>query len=147
VDETKSLYAFCNFETGGFLVDNNGGCAAGITKILGPQVQWFLRSGKPHGFINAFRLVNFGSGKLLGANRPTQNVPQNCRGEVNCVITEPQSTPAQLADTTWGGWWTISPARERKKGKDLCNTVGGAVQGVLNNIKPADVAAVIAAAG
>ena len=145
VDTPSSKYAFYNWKSGNFLTTVTSGCARSNTNIVGPGGQWILKSGKPHGFLNAFMIENAGNGFLLGGNNAGDDTA--CGGEVNCSTTEGQISIGQLSDIRWGGWWTMEPATTPSQGHDVWNTVGGAVAGFANKITPADVEKILAAIG
>jgi hypothetical protein len=143
VDTPNHIYALYNFATGNFLSVLVNGCAGSTTTILGPGQQWTIESGKSYGILNAFMIINKSSGFLLGGNAQGDNT--SCGGEVNCSTTKSQIAPGQFADSTWGGWWTMTSVGAPAPSNGIWNQVDGFFAGMANKVSPADVAALLAA--
>jgi hypothetical protein len=138
VDGPGHIYALYNWRNGQFISKKADGCAPANSAVLGDTEKWEMVSGKPYGVVNAVALRQVQDHTYLMGNDAGQNT--HCGGEVASELTV---APPHNSD--WPGWWVLTPATTPSPGSDFWNTVGGAVVGAINAIKPADVAAVITA--
>ncbi len=111
--------------------------------ILATEGEWEMVSGKPYGKLNAIAFKSVLDGTYMGYNKPHDDTGGG--GEISTY-------PSIAADGQGSrGWWVMEEATKPEEGKNVWNTVGGflggAAQKIINNIKPADVAAIIAALG
>ena len=139
VDRPNHVYALYNFRNGKYLSEQDNGCAPAVSTTLSPREQWVIVSGRPYGIQNAVALKSVVNGRYLGALEPGHD--ESCGGEVGAH--DPATPP--MNNGGWPGWWVVSPATTPEPGHDFWNTVGGVVTGIVNQISPADVAALLAA--
>jgi hypothetical protein len=136
VNKEQHQYALLNWKNGRFMSKRTNGCAPAVSVTLTGAETWELVSGKPYGVLNAVAL-KAADGTFLGAAGPGDDEP--CGGEVGA-----HSGGAPQRSGDWPGWWVMESATTPSPGKDFWNTVGGAVQGIVNQITPADVAGLLA---
>lgn len=137
VDKANHVYALMNWRNGKFM-SKRGDCVPADSTALGDVAKFTFVSGKKWGVLNAVAMRSNVDKSYVWGDHAGHDTP--CGGEVECRRTDDPS-----GDTHWIGWWVLEPANAPSPGKDFWNTVGGAVQGAVNKISAADVAAVIAA--
>lgn len=139
VDPANQIYGLMNWRNGKFMSKQQGGgnCVPANSTVLGNTEQWIIVNGALFGAVNAVGFKSVTDGTYLGAMSPGNDT--NCGGEV--AAGSPAAPPTN--DSHWPGWWVIEAATTPSPGKDLWNTVGGAVQEVANNISAADIVALI----
>ncbi len=125
VDNARHIYALQNWRNGKFLSKRLNGCAAAISSSLSSQEQWVLVGGRAFGVINGVAFKSVFDGSFLAANAPAEDTV--CGGEVTA-----QSTADLQASGSWPGWWVLEPASAPTAGRDFWNTVGGAINGIVN---------------
>jgi hypothetical protein len=136
VDQAQH-YALCNWSNGKFMSKQGGPCAPANSTVLSDRETWRLISGVPYGVLNAVCIQSKADGKNLGDGTGPDH-DSECGGEVSAHDGGPPSR-----DPAWPGWWVFESATPPPPGRDLWNTVGNAVAGVVNKISAADVAALI----
>ena len=143
VDKAQKQYALMNWSNGWFMSHKAGTqCAPANAQVLTNSEIWILVDGAPLGALNAVAFKSLSDGAYLGAYGPGQDTP--CGGEVGCG--DP-SAPQARGD--WPGWWVMEPASAPAQGRDVWNTVAGAITAfgsqIINKLSPADIAAVLTA--
>lgn len=139
IDKGNRIFAIQNWRTGKYLRKNIGDkCVFADRSVIGPDEQWVLVSGKNYNIHNAIAIKSKIDGTYIGANKAGNNV-DGCGGEVASG-----SPAAPQSNSQWAGWWVLEAATEPAPGRDLWNTIGHFIDGIATNIKPADVAKIIA---
>ena len=144
IDPAKNIYALENWKTGKFLNKKVGTDQLWANStIVTNNEEWEMVSGKPAGVLNAIAFKSVADGTYMGANNSGDDTGGG--GEVSAP-----STDVPKADGyTKRDWWVMEAATAPSPGKDVWNTVGGAIsqvgQKIVNNISAADVVAIIAA--
>jgi hypothetical protein len=139
VDKTAHVYAIRNWRNGKYLSKRANGCVWAVESVIGPSEKWVFVSGKKYGIENAVAFKSYADDTYMGTYPPGQDIGK-CGGEV--AAESPADPPANNGG--WPGWWVLQGVGEPQPGKDFWNVVGGKVGDVLNQIKPADVVALIA---
>jgi hypothetical protein len=138
VDKQRHIYALLNWNNHRFMSKKAKGCVRAVATTLSPSEQWVLVSGKPYGVVNAVAFKSVVDGTFMGTNDPGKNT-KHCGGEVTAQNSE--SPPQNNGE--WPGWWVLESVGAPERGRDFWNTTGRILQGIVSELKPADVAALI----
>ena len=148
VDEPKHIYALMNWRNGKFLRrTSDRDIVRADSTIIGLDTEWELISGKKYGVPNA---VAFRSMLVLpreGRQERTLLAWNDHDTAGGGEVSSGSDVVPPTNNTTWFGWWVMYSVDQPSPGKDFWNTANKAVQGIANQIKPADVTALIAALG
>jgi len=137
INRDQHIYALQNWRNGKFMSKRTNGCAPAVSTTLGPAEQWRLVSGGAHGVVNAIAFRSVADGTFVRANGPGEDT--SCGGEV--AARDGHNPPVN--NSQWPGWWVLERATTPSPGQDPWNTVGGVFQGLVANITPADIVAVL----